>query len=67
MPQSDMPGEKAWPTQPFPTKPPPFSRQKFTEKDINPYVDEAEQERLRAFLRNARNEGLFTPARVQGH
>jgi quinoprotein glucose dehydrogenase len=60
-PKSDMPGEESWPTQPFPTKPPPFSRLRFTEKDINPYLDEAEQERLRAFMRNARNEGLFTP------
>ena len=24
VPKSDMPGEKTWPTQPFPTKPPPF-------------------------------------------
>jgi len=61
VPQSDMPGEHSWPTQPFPTKPPPFSRLHFTEKDINPYVDAAEQERLRAFLRNGRNEGFFTP------
>jgi quinoprotein glucose dehydrogenase len=61
VPQSDMPGEKSWPTQPFPTKPPPFSRLHFTERDINPYVDAAEQERLRTFMRNARNEGLFTP------
>ena len=36
VPQSDMPGEQSWPTQPFPTKPPPFSRLHFTEKDINP-------------------------------
>ena len=61
VPQSDMPGEKSWPTQPIPTKPPPMSRLRLTEKDINPYVDEAEQERLRAFLRASRNEGLFTP------
>jgi quinoprotein glucose dehydrogenase len=61
VPKSDMPGEQPWPTQPFPTKPPPFSRLHFTEKDINPYVDAAEQERLRAFMRNGRNEGIFTP------
>ena len=61
VPQSEMPGEKSWATQPVPTKPPPMSRVRLTEKDINPYVDEAEQERLRAFLRNARNEALFTP------
>ena len=26
VPQSDIPGEEAWPTQPFPIKPPPLSR-----------------------------------------
>lgn len=26
LPQSDVPGEQSWPTQPFPTKPPPLSR-----------------------------------------
>lgn len=61
VPKSDMPGEQSWPTQPFPTKPPPFARQKFTVAEINPYVDEAEQARLRDILVNARNEGIFTP------
>ena len=61
VPRSDVPGEQAWPTQPFPTKPPPFTRQRFTEADINPYVDDAERARLRELLRNARNEGIFTP------
>jgi quinoprotein glucose dehydrogenase len=61
VPKSDVPGEESWPTQPFPTKPPPFARQKFTADDINPYVDAQEKERLRNILLNARNEGLFTP------
>ncbi len=61
VPKTDMPGEVSWPTQPFPTKPPPFARQKFTVDDINPYVDEEEKARLRDILLNARNEGLFTP------
>jgi quinoprotein glucose dehydrogenase len=61
VPKSDVPGEVAFPTQPFPTKPPPFTRQKFTVNDINPYVDDAEKERLKNVLLNARNEGLFTP------
>ena len=61
VPKSDMPGEQSWPTQPFPTKPPPFARQKFTVAEINPYVDAAEQARLRDILVNARNEGIFTP------
>ena len=30
VPQSDIPGEHSWPTQPFPTNPPPYARQKFT-------------------------------------
>jgi quinoprotein glucose dehydrogenase len=61
VPKSDVPGEEAWPTQPFPTNPPPFARQTFGAGDINPYLDEAEQARLRVLLQNARNEGLFTP------
>jgi len=61
VPQSDVPGEQASPTQPFPTKPPPFTRQRFTLTDINPYVDDAEKARLRELLMQARNEGLFTP------
>jgi quinoprotein glucose dehydrogenase len=61
VPKSDVPGEEAWPTQPFPTKPPPFTRQKFAVDDLNPYVDAAETARLREILRTARNEGLFTP------
>ena len=36
VPKSDVPGEQAWPTQPFPTKPPPFARQTFTVDDVNP-------------------------------
>jgi quinoprotein glucose dehydrogenase len=47
VPKSDVPGEESWPTQPFPTKPPPFARQKFTADDINPYVDAQDKERLR--------------------
>jgi quinoprotein glucose dehydrogenase len=61
VPKTDMPGEQSWPTQPFPTKPAPFARQKFTVNDINPYLDDAEKERLRNILLNARNEGIFTP------
>jgi quinoprotein glucose dehydrogenase len=61
VPQSDMPGEASCPTQPFPTAPPPFARQKLTLDDINPYLDPEEKERIRNILVNARNEGIFTP------
>jgi glucose dehydrogenase len=66
VPQSDVPGEHTSPTQPFPTKPAPFARQSFTERDINPHLPPAEQEILRQKLRNSRNEGLFTPPSFVG-
>ena len=66
VPQSDTPGEKSWPTQPFPTVPPPFARQSFTEKDINPYISAEDQAKVREILRAYRNEGLYTPPSLQG-
>ena len=60
--KTDVPGEQVWPTQPFPTSPPPFARQKFTADDINPYLlTPAEQETFKQRVAAARNEGLFTP------
>jgi quinoprotein glucose dehydrogenase len=61
VPKSDMPGEETWPTQPFPTKPPPFARQKFTADDLNPYLEPQDRARYRDEILSARNEGLFTP------
>ncbi len=66
VPASDVPGERASPTQPFPTWPLPFSRQSFTEADINPHVPEEDQAKIREILRTARNEGLFTPPSLRG-
>jgi len=66
VPKSDLPGEHASPTQPFPTKPAPFAVQSFTERDINPFLPPEEQELLRQRLRTSRNEGLFTPPSFQG-
>ena len=61
VPKSDMPGEAASPTQPFPTKPPPFARQKFTVDDLNPYIPAEDRAKFRDEILSARNEGLFTP------
>jgi quinoprotein glucose dehydrogenase len=66
VPASDVPGEQASPTQPFPTVIEPFGRQSFTEADINPYLPEADQQAVREKLRNSRNEGLFTPPSLRG-
>ena len=51
VPASDLEGEKAWPTQPFPTKPPPLMRQKYTEADasnISPKTHQLTLDRIRA-------------------
>lgn len=66
VPQSDVPGEWSSPTQPVPTKPAPYARQSFTEKDINPYLPKEQQDALRARLKTLRNEGLFTPPSFEG-
>src|SRR5688572_5034430 len=36
--QSDLPGEKTWPTQPIPTKPAPYSQQGLVEADLIDYT-----------------------------
>ena len=60
--KTEVAGEEVWPTQPFPTTPPPFARQKFTVDDINPYMlTDAEREQFTRRIAAARNEGLFTP------
>lgn len=41
VPQSSVPGEKSWPTQPFPLKPPPFAQQRFTEAEVTDLSPEA--------------------------
>jgi quinoprotein glucose dehydrogenase len=57
-----VPGEVLSPTQPFPTSPPPFSRQSFTVDDLNPSIlTDEEREQFRQRIARARNEGPFTP------
>ena len=62
VPAAVAPGEQLSPTQPFPTNPPPFARQSFTEKDISPYIDDpAEKARFLEDIRGSLNQGMFTP------
>ena len=53
VPASDLHGEQAWPTQPFPVKPAPFARQTILEADVTA----SERRRFRALRHNS----LFTP------
>jgi quinoprotein glucose dehydrogenase len=66
VPKSDVPGEFASPTQPYPTKPAPFAVQSFTEKDINPFLSDEDKALLRERLKTSRNDGLFTPPSFEG-
>ena len=69
---SQVPFEKSWPTQPFPTKPAPFARQSFTEDDVNPWLLTPEEyEALKERVRKAKNGkgpqgGLFNPTVLNG-
>lgn len=65
VPASDMPGEEAWPTQPFPLKPKAFVKQSMTEDDLNHYSDSDHNAILEKF-RSVRYEGLFTPPDLKG-
>jgi quinoprotein glucose dehydrogenase len=64
-PASDVPGERAWPTQPVPTAPPPLVPQRLTEADLYAPTPE-HREACRAWLAQLRNEGLFTPPSTRG-
>ncbi len=63
-PSSDLIGEQAAATQPLPTLPPAFSRQQFTEADINPYSKDKDS--LLAALGQMRAGGQFIPPSVEG-
>ena len=65
VPASDLPGEVAWPTQPVPTAPPPFSRQVFTENDVTDLSPEAYAMAFERLTR-VRSGGQFVPPSREG-
>ncbi len=65
VPQSDVPGERTHPTQPFPTKPPPFDRQGVGEADLNDFTPELKAEAL-AIAEQFRLGPIYTPPIVKG-
>lgn len=65
VPASFIPGEEAWPTQPFPLKPAPYARQIMTEDDIHDITPGFRDSVIQAF-RELRYEGLFTPPDARG-
>ncbi len=65
VPPSTVPGEKASPTQPFPTRPAPFDRQGFTEDDIVDFTPELKA-RAREIVKPYVLGPLFTPPSLAG-
>lgn len=65
VPASDVPGEHAAPTQPFPTRPPAFARQGMTRDDLHS-TDPDDLRALQAEFDGYRSEGLFTPPSANG-
>ncbi len=62
---SEVPGERAAPTQPFPTKPPPFAKQGFTEADLWDLTPELAA-LARKVVKKYRLGPLFTPPSMEG-
>jgi quinoprotein glucose dehydrogenase len=57
---SEVPGEQAWPTQPFPVKPPPFTRQSLQPGELNDLTPEL-KEFCGKLVEGASFGKLFTP------
>ena len=60
VPASDVPGESAWPTQPFPNKPPALVRQEFKETDISTITPESNRYCSELF-HSLKTRGMYTP------
>ncbi len=65
VPKSDIPGEAASPTQPFPVAPPALAPQKVSAEDAWGPTPQ-DRETCRNWIRELRNEGIFTPPSAQG-
>lgn len=65
VPRSDVPGEHAAPTQPFPTRPLSLVPQRVTAEDLWGETP-GDLESCRRTFRSLRNEGVFTPPSVGG-
>ncbi len=65
VPASNVPGEKASPTQPFPTKPKPYDQQGLTEDDLIDFTPELRQAALE-YVNQYDYGPLFTPPSLKG-
>jgi quinoprotein glucose dehydrogenase len=65
VPQSTVPGEKSSPTQPVPSKPPPFSAQGLTEENVIDFTPELKKEALE-IIKKYNYGPIFTPGSEKG-
>ena len=65
VPASSVPGEKSWPTQPVPTRPPAFDRQGLAVDDLIDFTPELRAEAIE-ITRKYRTGPMFTPPSVAG-
>ncbi len=65
VPGSDLEGEETWPTQPFPTSPPPFIPQTFKREDIT-YINSESRKYVSGIMAGLRTGEMFIPPSVQG-
>ncbi len=63
VPQSNVPGERTSPTQPFPTRPPAFDRQGVADTDLIDYTPELKA-RAREIAKEFVTGPLFTPPSI---
>jgi quinoprotein glucose dehydrogenase len=66
VPQGNVPGEWYSPTQPFPTKPPPFDRQGISIDDVIDFTPELRTEALEIINSRARFGPIFSPPVLRG-
>jgi quinoprotein glucose dehydrogenase len=65
VPPSTVPGEEAWPTQPFPTKPPPLVRLSLDKADLTNVTPESREYALTQF-KKYKSGVIYTPPSLQG-
>jgi len=65
VPASTVPGEKAWPTQPIPTKPLPFEHQGLQADDLIDFTPQLHAEALE-IIKNYVTGPLYTPPSIRG-
>jgi quinoprotein glucose dehydrogenase len=65
-PASTVPGEEAWPTQPYPTFPPPLVPEKFSVAEDSWGPTAEDRKWCAERLKGARSEGIFTPPALEG-